>query len=61
MKTDHTGIPSEIKSSFTSKLNLIQQAFVLEEIEMGQKEKLIHKKGKIVNIYQKIQGALRAR
>lgn len=35
-KTDE---PTEIKSCSTSKLNILQQAFVLDEFEMGQKEK----------------------
>ena len=35
-KTDE---PTEIKSCSASKLNILQQAFVLDEFEMGQKEK----------------------
>lgn len=51
MKTD---ILIELKSSFMSKLNLIQQAFVLDEVEMGQ-QKNGTKTSQIMDISQKIQ------
>lgn len=37
-KTDE---PTEIKSCSTSKLNILQQAFVLHEFEMREKEKMV--------------------
>ena len=41
----------ELKSSFTSKFNIIQQAFVLEEVEMGQKENNGTQTSQIIRIY----------
>ena len=47
----NTDVLIELKFSFTSKFNIVQQVFVLEEVEMGQKENNGTQTIQIIGIY----------